>query len=541
MTHTTTPPTLGSLVARDVVKSYAARTVLPGVDVVASPGRVLALVGENGSGKSTLLRVLAGVEEPDGGTVQRPADVGHLPQDPAFAPASTVGHVLDSALEPLHTAVERLEELAGRLEDPDAAASYGELLDWAVAHDAWDATRRATEVAARLGLAGLAHDRRVSTLSGGERSRLALAAMLTRRPTCLLLDEPTNHLDDGALEFLEQTLRSMTGVVVVASHDRVFLDNVADAVLDLDATHFGSDGAGGRVRGVTAGGYSELLAAKAADRRRWETAFEEQQDEMERLRQAAATTARRVAHNRPPRDGDKFIYHAKGEKVARTISRRVADAERRLQSLEDDRIAKPPQPLSFDGVLAPDGAGSIRVRDLVVPGRLVLDRLDVDTGGRLLVCGRNGSGKSTLLKLVAGRLSPSSLDRVRGEVSVQARRIGYLAQDVQLARPGASAAAVYARAVGDGAPPLRSLGLVHPKDVHRPVGELSVGQQRRLALAVLVAGRPDLVLLDEPTNHLSLALAEELEDALDRSVGTVVVASHDRWLRRRWVGDVLPL
>lgn len=207
--------------------------------------------------------------------------------------------------------------------------------------------------------------------------------------------------------------------------------------------------------------------------------------------------------------------------MARTIRRRVDDAERRLRRLEDDRIAKPPPPLSFTGVFAPEGAGAVLVRDLVVPGRLRLDRLEVSPGGRLLVTGANGSGKSTLLKRVAGRLSRTSQQQVAGMVDVRARRIGYLAQDVRLRRPGATAAAVYAAAcTGNDAPELRRLGLLHPRDVHRPVGELSVGQQRRLALAVLVAQRPDLMLLDEPTNDISLALAEELEDALQRSVGT---------------------
>ncbi len=541
MTSTSLPTTLTPLVARDLVKTYGDRTVLDGVDVVASPGRVLALVGENGSGKSTLLRLLAGTEQADVGTVQRPGDLGHLAQELEVADGATVGDVLDDALRPLHDAVARLETLAGRLEDLDAATAYGELLDWVVAHDAWDADRRAEEAAHRLGLGAIARDRRVALLSGGQRARLALAALLTRRPSCLLLDEPTNHLDDAALSYVEQVLRDLPGVVVVASHDRVFLDNVADQVLDLDAGHFGSDGQGGRVHGLTSGGYSALLASRADAHRRWVSAFADHQEEMDRLRSVAAGSARQVAHNRPPRDNDKFIYHGKGEKVQRTIRRRVADAERRIEVLERDPVPKPPEPLRFTGVLAPGSGAALQLRDVVVPGRLEVDRLDVATGERLLVTGPNGCGKSTLLKLLAGRLSPTSAAEVRGEVRVWARRVGYLPQDVGFPDPTAPATAVYAAAVGGDASPLRSLGLLHPKELHRPVGELSLGQQRRLALAVLVGRQPDLVLLDEPTNHVSLALAEELEDALQRSLGTVVVASHDRWLRRRWSGAVLPL
>jgi macrolide transport system ATP-binding/permease protein len=538
-----TPVSTGALVARDVAKAYADRVVLDGVDVVAHPGRALALVGENGSGKSTLLRLLAGLESPDAGNVQRPDDLGHLGQDLDVPPETTVGEVLDAALAPLHRAVARLETLAGRLDEPAVADEYAALLDWAVHHDAWDATRRAEEAAARLGLATVPRERPVGAMSGGQRSRLGLAALLVRRPDCLLLDEPTNHLDDEAVRYVEEVLRSLPGVVVVASHDRVFLDRVADQVLDLDPSHLGSDGSGARVHGRRdgLGAYSSFLADRSSARRRWEEAFVAEQDEVARLREVAATTARRVAPDRGPRDNDKFIYHSKGENVARTISRRVRDTERRLEELLADPVPKPPAPLRFSGVLAPSSGGSVRVRDLVVPGRLALDRLDVHPGERVLLTGANGSGKSTLLAALAGRLSPAAAEAATGDVQVHARRLGYLPQDAVFADPSRSALEVYVGVVGAEAPSLRSLGLVHPRDTHRPVGELSLGQQRRVALACVVARGPDLVLLDEPTNHLSLALAEELEEALQRSVGTVVVASHDRWLRGRWEGPVVGL
>src|SRR6478752_4562059 len=213
----------------------------------------------------------------------------------------------------------------GALVARDLAKAYAARVDWAVHHDAWDSTRRAEEAAARLGLAAVPRKRPVGAMSGGQRSRLGLAALLVRRPDCLLLDEPTNHLDDEAVRYVEEVLRSLPGVVVVASHDRVFLDRVADQVLDLDPSHLGSDGSGARVHGRRDGfgAYSSFLADRSAARRRWEEAFAAQRDEVARLREVAATTARRVAPDRGPRDNDKFIYHAKGENVARTVSRRV--------------------------------------------------------------------------------------------------------------------------------------------------------------------------------------------------------------------------
>ena len=532
-THLHSP--LAPLVARDVSKAYGDRVVLDGVDLLAQPGQPLGLVGENGVGKSTLMRVLAGVEAPDAGSVDKPADLAYLGQEPDFPDGATVGDVLDAALAPLHDAVAGLEALASRLGEPGVDDEYDALLTWATLHEAWDADRRADTAAARLGLGTLDRGRLVAAMSGGQRSRLALAALVTRRPECVLLDEPTNHLDDEAVALLEEFVVSLPGVVVAASHDRAFLDAVCGAVVDLDPAHLGVDGAGGN---RFTGGYTEYLAAKHDARRRWQEAFEAQQDELDGLRRSASTTARQVAHNRAPRDGDKFIHHFKGQNVARTISRRVKDVERRIEVVERDRVPKPPTPFTFRGVLAPERrtTGSVvSVRDLEVDGRLSVPRCDVASGGRLLVTGANGSGKSTLLKVLAGRIAPTS-----GTAAVSARRVGYLPQDVTFARADSTAGATYDAATGSPVP-LADLGLLHPRETSQPVGVLSTGQQRRLGLAILVARRPDLLLLDEPTNHISLALAEELEEALQRSPGCVVLASHDRWLRRQWTGAVLAL
>ena len=227
-------PALSALVGRDLAKSYGDRLVLDGVELVAAPGRPLGLVGENGVGKSTLLRLLAGDETPDAGSVERPADLVHLTQEPDFPEGATVGDVLDEALAPLHRAVARLEELAGRLDQPGVAEEYDATLTWAGLHDAWEADTRADRAAARLGLGRLDRSRPAAALSGGQRSRLALAALVTRRPTCVLLDEPTNHLDDQAVSLLEEFVTSLPGVAVVASHDRAFLDAVCGAIVDLD-------------------------------------------------------------------------------------------------------------------------------------------------------------------------------------------------------------------------------------------------------------------------------------------------------------------
>ncbi len=526
-----------ALLAHDVVKAYRDRTVLDGVSLTAAPGRRIGLIGENGAGKSTLLRLLAGVEEPDAGTVTRPADLGHGHQELPHPGSTTLGSVMTDALRESHAAIRRLDELAGALaaapDDPQIAQSYGECLDWCHDHDAWDAERRAELVLAGLGLAGVAAERRLDTLSGGQRARLGLAALLVRRPVALLLDEPTNHLDDEAAAFLEDQLRGLPGAVVVASHDRAFLDAVCTDLLDLDPALDGPTRYGG--------GFSAYREARRAQRVRWEQRYAAEQDELGQLRHAVEVTARRVAPGRPPRDGAKMLYDFKGERVQSQLSRRVRAAERRLDELTREQVPRPPEPLRFAATVGQAAAGpTAALRRIGVPGRLALDHLDVGATDRLLVTGANGAGKSTLLAVLAGQLVPATgtVHRRRG------LRVGLLAQDTGLDRQHRTARAVYTEHLGPeraAAVPLTDMGLLAPRDVERPVAELSVGQRRRLELALLVAGAPQLLLLDEPTNHLSPALADELEEALGSGPGAVVVASHDRWLRRRWTGRELHL
>ncbi|MBM7517894.1 ABC-F family ATP-binding cassette domain-containing protein [Nocardioides nitrophenolicus] len=536
-----TTASLGPLVVRDLTVAFGRRTVLDGIDLLAQPGRRIGLIGENGAGKSTLLRAVTGYL-PDtaqvSGTIERPADLAFLTQEPPFRDDDTVADVLATALRPLREAVAAVERLADRLDDPVIAEEYAAALDLALAHDAWDADRRALLAAEQLGLDHLAQDRRVGSLSGGQRTRLALATLMTRRPQCLLLDEPTNHLDDDAVALLVAFLRDLPGVVVLTSHDRVLLDEVCTDLVDLDPVGMGTDGRGGRRYG---GGWTAYAEARAAARRRWEETYAAQQDELDRLREAARIDKSAVAPGRGPRDNDKFIHAFKGANVDRALARRKRDAERRLEEAERGQVPKPPAPLRLaTGLTASAGGGrAVTVRDLVVAGRLRLPHLDLDSGEHLLVTGANGTGKSTLLGVLSGRVAPSA-----GTVQVTAQRVAELTQDPLFPDLTATARATYEHAVGPDLAerrPLRSLGLLHPREHAKPVVLLSVGQRRRLALAVAVATEPDLLLLDEPTNHLSLALVTELEEAIGVGPGTIVVASHDRWLRRRWTGEELSL
>ncbi|MET3975301.1 ABC-F family ATP-binding cassette domain-containing protein [Cellulosimicrobium sp. 4261] len=567
--------------ASDVRVSFAGSAVLRGVDLAVDPGHRTGLVGENGVGKSTLLRVLAGALAPDDGTVSRPADLGFLHQEFPYPPTTTVRAVVDDALVRVRGIERELEEAALALTGdpggepvPGAEEAYARALARADLADVWDADARAARTLAGLGLDvdGVA-GREVGSLSGGQRTRLGLAALLVRQPGAMLLDEPTNHLDVAAAEFLAAALRALPGAVVLASHDRVFLDEVCTEILDLDPVAEPLRGAGDAARtggaGTLYGGtYGDYLEAKRVERERWEQRFEAEQAELAELRRGVAVTARDVAKNRERGNQAKILYDFKGERVQGQVARRVRNAQQRLDALERDQVRKPPPPLRFappsGGTGVAPGGGDVVAwaRGVVVhrPGRggpgaapgERPDRLDmaasgvpsveVARGSRLLVTGANGAGKSTLLHVLAGDLVPDAgtVGRARGV------RVGLLEQDVHLHDDDRTPRELLALAQGVDPADARDAavdahGLLAPRDLGRRLAELSVGQRRRVVLAMLVTQAPDVLLLDEPTNHVSLTLAGELMEAVAEWPGAVVVASHDRWLRRRWQGDAVHL
>ncbi|MCP2315153.1 macrolide transport system ATP-binding/permease protein [Nocardia amikacinitolerans] len=484
--HLTTQLTL-----RGVAKSYGDRRVLDGVTLTIRPGERVGIVGENGSGKSTLLRLMIGAERADDGvvTVDAPGGIGYLGQTLA---GETVADAIDLALAELRDLERRMREAAAA-QDMDA---YGELLTAFEARDGYDADARVDKAMHGLGLAGIGRDRAVASLSGGEQARLGLACLLAASPEILLLDEPTNHLDESALTWLEDRLRAHRGTVVVVSHDRVFLDRVVTAIIEVEhggVTRFG-------------GGYTGFLAEKAAARQRWEQAYAQWRDEIRRLEEFSATTAHRVAAGRVMKDNNKMAYDRNAGRVQSSISSRVRQTAERLRRLTDDPVPAPPKPLRFRGRFGAAQAKSFEI------GQLTLGPRD-----RLLIDGPNGSGKSTLLDAIYAR-TPG--------------RVGYLRQEVAF-----DPTQTVAQAYGHGRDALVATGLFHRSALDVPVGALSEGQRRRLALAGVLAGEHDLLLLDEPTNHLSLALVEDLEQALGEYPGAVVVVSHDRALRRRFRGE----
>jgi len=526
--------------ADGVSVTFGDRRVFADLSLLVSPGQRVGLLGENGAGKSTLLAVLAGELEPDSGALERPERTSLLRQEVRADPSAPLAAILEAELEPLR-ALERDLERAGLAlagDDPDAADRYSGLLAEAEAAELWTLDTRRDEILAGLGIAGIPLDRPVGEVSGGQRSRFALAALLLARPEALLLDEPTNHLDDAAVGFLANRLRAWRGPVLFASHDRAFLDEVATGLVDIDPA---------ASQGVTryGGGYTEYLEAKAAERARWEVRFADEEKQLAHLEHAVAVTARELAPNRPRRDNEKMGYDFRADHHQQQVSRRIRNAAVRLDDLREARVGEPPPLLSFAGIpagshLLEGDEPLVTVDAARVAGRLSVDELELRPDARLLVTGPNGAGKSTLLSVLAGRIRPDA-----GQVTRRkGLRVAVLDQDIRWDDGSRTPRELYEKAMGERRAadlPMSQLGLLAERDLDRPVGRLSIGQQRRTALALIVARPPHVFLLDEPTNHLSLALATELEDALGAYPGAVVVASHDRWLRRRWSGPELRL
>ncbi|MFF3019413.1 ABC-F family ATP-binding cassette domain-containing protein [Streptomyces sp. NPDC057939] len=546
------------LTASDLTKSYEGRPVLESVDCSATAGERLGIVGENGSGKSTLLRLLAGAERPDRGEVVLRAEngVGHLAQEEDLPPHLTVQQVIDRALSELRALEGLLRRLEARMTGGDSEAgtltAYADALNAFELRGGYAADARVERSLHGLGLPGLPREHTIGTLSGGEIVRLRLAVLLAAAPDVLLLDEPTNHLDDASLTWLEDHLRARRGITVTVSHDRGFLERVATSLIEVD---------GDLHRTVRYGnGYAGYLAERAADRRRRAEAHASWLAETVRLRETASVTARRVAPGRAMKDGNKMAYDRAAGRVQQSLASRVRNAEERLARLMARPVPAPAEPLRFSAVprTASDGApeavavaesgttpaGTNDVRrvllaasGIAVDGRLAPVDVTVPAGGRLLVTGPNGAGKSTLLQVLAGVLPPDA-----GRVARHGPTV-LMAQHTTSGRGSLLAAYAEGRSgtVEEHAERLLSLGLFARDRLSAPVASLSVGQRQRLALARLVTEPADILLLDEPTNHLSPALAEELEEALARFAGAVVIVSHDRRLCARWSDDRLAL
>ena len=512
MSHPTPHSGLPHVTVRGLSVARAGTTLFTGLDLTATAGRCVAILGENGRGKSSLLATITGDLAPSAGTVDVHGHLAiahqHLPAEPGM----TIGDLTKDAIGPSLTALSTLEQATMALADgaPGAESAFADALGVAESLDAWSAKRRiGIALQALSALTEPGH--LLEEMSVGQRYRVRLACILGGDYDVVLLDEPTNHLDHEALEFLTDSIKRHKGVVIVVSHDRALVRDVADTIVDLDPTPDGSP----RIHGD---GFDQYHHSRQAMLGRWRQDHRDQQRLRERLTGDLEEAQSRVDTAwRPPKGTGKHTRASRAPGVVQAVKRAQAAVD-----AAPVPMPHPPLELDFPDLKARPGATLIRCSDLTLVNRLTLPHpLEITSGDRYVITGANGAGKTTLLDLLAGLYPPGT-----GTVSHHAR-IGYLTQE-SIQAPDSPALGEVGKA-GEAA--IR-FGLLSPEAARKKYTEMSMGQRRRVDLATILATDPQLLLFDEPTNHLSMHLVDQLTEALHDTPAAVVLVTHDRQLLR---------
>jgi len=496
------------LILEDLKKHYGDQEVLRGASLRIDPGQKVGVVGRNGGGKTTLMRMIMRDEAPDWGkvTVRKGARVGSVPQRPEFDPGQTVRQYVESGLAEVKRAILDLEQVGERMGEVEGEAldrlmrEHDRLTSRVEALGGWETDRRVETVLGGIGLAAEFWEREASTLSGGEKSRTALARELVSGHDLLLLDEPTNHLDLEGIEWLEKYLGELEGAVLIVSHDRRLLQNAVEFIVELER--------GQLVR--YPGNYSKYIQQKEERFEAELRAWKQQTEEIKRE--------------------ETFIKKHMG-------SQRVAEAKGRLKRLSRvDRLEKPHHDVRRPVIQPPQAA---RGGELVLTAHglkggygenVLFENAEVrlGRGQRIGVVGPNGAGKSTLVKIIAGHLQA-----LAGTVEVgHAAVCSYYDQDTSSLRDDFDVMGELRRHW----PQMTDLEvrnhlakfLFRGDEVEKMVGTLSGGERARLCLAKIVLTQPSWFAFDEPTNHLDLASRTALEEMLSSFQGALVCISHDR-------------
>ncbi len=544
-----------SLFLSGVAASFGARPLFAGLDLRLTPGDVTALVGPNGAGKTTLLRIVAGLHSPDAGSVRfapPDASLGYLPQQPpapeetildyarrrtgvgpaqdAFeaAAAALAGEETEPARRGDEPSAQHSSSAASTPGSPDPAERYDRALASWLALGGADLDVRLAEVLAGLEL-DAELDRPLGSLSGGQAARAALASILVSRYDVLLLDEPTNNLDARGLTALTDFVASLRAPVLIASHDRAFLDAVATSVLELDEAQQ-------QVNHYT-GGWSEYRAAKQSAREQAEAAYAEYTDTRDALVEQARrkTEWARTGRARAAKLGAGMKLEKKyREDRARRMDQRAArvrDAAERLEEVEQPR--KEWQLRYAIAEAAPSSEVVLTLDRVVVRnGEFVVGPVSAQVvrGERVALLGDNGSGKTTLLEAILGR-RPVAAGRVSWGTRVALGTLGQARDEIagEERLLDAVAGALGETDAGAVRTLLAKFGL-GAEHVARPCASLSLGERTRAALALLQGRAVNVVVLDEPTNHLDAAAIDQLQEALAGYAGTLLIVTHDRAL-----------
>lgn len=501
--------------ASGLSKSYGVTTILSNISIQIQERERIGLVGVNGAGKSTLLQVLAGEASYDSGSISKSKEtrIGYLAQNSGLHTNETIGREMMSVFAHLVEAEQELRQLEHDMADPliienekrykDTMERYATQSEWFREQGGYEMEAKIRGILHGMGFGEFAQDTPIHTLSGGQKTRLALARMLLQEPDLLLLDEPTNHLDIPTLTWLEAHLRSYAGAVLVVSHDRYFLDAIVDAIVEIERS------AAKRYHG----NYSKFIEQKALDMEQQARMFDKQQGEIAKL--------------------EDFV----NRNLARASTTKRAQSRR--NTLEKmDRLDKPQGDLKrayfqFE-IERPTGKEVLRADGLTygfTPDKPLFKDISMylRRGEAIAMIGPNGTGKTTLLRTLTGDLKPD-----RGIIEWGANvKLGYYDQE----QSGLTPTNTILGELWDAFPHIEEsrirtvLGnfLFSGDDVKKKISALSGGEKARVSLAKLMLLKANVLILDEPTNHLDLYSKEVLESSLLEYEGTLIFISHDRY------------
>ncbi len=499
----------------NVKKSFGGTEILRGVSFDVQAGERVALLGPNGAGKTTLLRILTGALEPDEGDVVLAAGkrIGLISQIPVYPEGYTTEDVLRSAVRHLDDIREQMTELEAAMatdSSPATLAKYDRLAAEFDRLGGYNADFERDRVANGLDLSPAMRAQLFDSLSGGEKTRVNLARLLLEDTDILLLDEPTNHLDLKSTQWLEGFLAKFKGTVLTVSHDRWFLDNIAQRTIELD----------GGVCQFYAGSYSFYIEEKQRRYQELRRQYEKSQREIAHLEEAAKNLRLWA-----------FLGNDKLYKRAFSMEKRIAKLQTAPKPTQARRLSvrfKEQESFGDEVMVAQDLGKAYGEKRL-------FEHLDllIRPGERVAVMGDNGSGKSTLVKIILGEVTPDTGYTRLGP----AIRTAYLPQQVTFPHPERTL--VDTLIYDDKAQPQDARDRLAAfnftgEDVFKTVGSLSGGEQSRLRLCMLMKSDINFLILDEPTNHLDIASREWIEQALDDYGGTLLFVSHDRWFTDRF-------
>ncbi len=503
----------------DIKKRYDVKQIFDGLNFHLEEGERVAIIGQNGCGKSTLMKLAVGLEEPDDGKVVRDSsiEIAMLSQMPKFADGATVKEAIESQLSELKAAQKRYEELSQKIADnPDDKAllkEHEKLTAFLDHRNAWDLSNKIERALQEFKLKEY-ENRLVSSLSGGEQRRVALASLILKKPDLLLLDEPTNHLDVYMVEFLEEILLKEKFTLLLISHDRYFIDHIATRIVEVENLKLVS----------YKGGYESYLSQKEARLKAMQRDYENLLRLLKREEEWLAKGVRARETRNQGRKRRVFELREQAKKNPALIRKMKIELEREKKSWKGEKIVAKKKMLFEIENLNYEIAGKKLVSNFTTR---ILQR------DKIAIVGPNGSGKSTLLKLLLGRIKPDSGIIKQGDL-----KIGYFDQHREMLKDDATLIETFCpdggdRVIVDGKN-MHVYGylknFLFPKEyLDKKIFQLSGGEKNRVALALLFTKKYDCLILDEPTNDLDIQTINILEEKLLSFEGALLFVSHDRY------------